>query len=923
MDEDIDECKRGSNGMGLDPTSSSIQISSSSVRRESYALDMHNDVKPTTLRQNNLYPSQQQAYKSTNHNTSPPQDYSNNNITAAVSNEDEDDGFVVVSQEVVQPSSLLLQDTTDDDLFASSDYKIGDTPSKTTNGRKSTTSDTKSRRRSLRIQERALATPEKNNIPNNNAGAAEAAPFMSEPIAMEDELNTEEMLSNDSFASNQPSRRSSIRILARKLNSPSPAVAADKNSNKKKSQTKRRYSQSGRKASPKRRNKDEGKKLTSRNSQKPQGVDNDGMMLLPPKQLMPGEKKKKVEEKAASSLNGSTPPSVKIGISKNGHGILTQALEKIVCEVVESPLSGLDNASTRKSLGPPSGSKKRGDSRCGTTSVLESLDDVASTSAAFSSSPSHTTIMEHDASISSTTKKARPKNRRDTFDLSKKRGLTSAARAMDLNVLIDDEVSNDNAANQDYVTPKAGSAEVNIDAMQKLNDEPKEDNQNTNQHGEDTEEYVTVKNNLSNLTSDTIKERMEQLVPDKVMQINKYPCVSARIFAAMSIVYADQANFTPLLPFLTSLIDAEIVSLQNKEENEVCFISKKVCFSGFDYSSTTTAVGEVVGQGGGDLGPSIKALETVLQQALKLPRPAHYLDVAIQCLHCMNCDDVSDAMAKTMFVRYFPSQRFVKALKHYMNELEDIKSYVLSQSSAAQDCSDDHMGARYRLNDFIGRSVRFHLRELLNTIPENVVDFNVDDCAERWGRAVDDRSVSSILNYSLERINDLQTLRPELFEYGEQNMPDFFKSEASIRADLMSRDDLKKMDKSTYESLVLDIMDARLFLVGARACKFALSLLQFPGVEKHIASAGGWGPVEAIASTFYKLNLHEESENCHFAQLREVRDLVFVSYLRTCFLVNIFISVSCTHLGMASLLHRCWKKLCADLKRQLKTVRNA
>ena len=746
MDEDIDddECKRGSNGVGLDPTSSSIQISSSSVRGESYALDMHNDVKPTTLRQNNLYASQQQACKSTNHNTSPPQDYSNNDITAAVSNEDEDDGFVVVSQEVVQPSSFsLLQEPTDDDLFASTCDKIGDTPSKMKhNGRKSTTPDTKSRRRSLRIQERALATPEKNNIPNNNARAAEAAAFMSEPIAMEDELNTEVLVqgddSNDSFASNQPSRRSSIRILARKLNSPSPVVAAaDNNSNKEKakSQTKRRYSQSGRKASPKRRNKDEAKKLTSRNSQKSQGADNDGMMLLPPKQLMPGEKKKKVEEKAASSLNGSTPPSVEIGISKNGHGILTQALEKIVCEVFESPLSGLDNASKRKSLGPPSGSKKRGGSRCGTTSVLESLDDVASTSAAFSSSPSHTTIMEHDASISSTTKGARPENRRDTFDLSKKRGLTSAARAMDLNVLIDDEVSNDNAANQDYVTPKAGSTEVNIDAMQKLlNDEPKEDNQNTNQHGEDTEEYATVKNNLSNLTSDTIKERMEQLVPDKIMQINKYPCVSARIFAAMSIVYADQANFTPILPFLTSLIDAEIVSLQNKEENEVCFISRKVCFSGFDYSSTTTAVGEVVGQGGGDLGPSIKALETVLQQALKLPRPAHYLDVAIQCLHCMSsCDDVSGAMAKTMG-GYFPSPRFSKALKHYMNELEDIKSYVLSQSSPAQDCSDDHMGARYRLNDFIGRSVRFHLRELLNTIPENVLDFNVDDCAERWGR---------------------------------------------------------------------------------------------------------------------------------------------------------------------------------------------
>ncbi len=55
-----------------------------------------------------------------------------------------------------------------------------------------------------------------------------------------------------------------------------------------------------------------------------------------------------------------------------------------------------------------------------------------------------------------------------------------------------------------------------------------------------------------------------------------------------------------------------------------------------------------------------------------------------------------------------------------------------------------------------------------------------------------------------------------------------------------------------------------------------LELLRCPGVEEHIDRVGGWASVEAIASTTHDLNLHEGSENEHFVQLREVRDLVFV-----------------------------------------------
>ena len=387
---------------------------------------------------------------------------------------------------------------------------------------------------------------------------------------------------------------------------------------------------------------------------------------------------------------------------------------------------------------------------------------------------------------------------------------------------------------------------------------------------------------------------MRQLFPLKMKQIYSYPCVSARIFAAMSIVYEDQANFAPLLPFLTSLVDAELISLKTKEEeNGVCFLNKKVCFSGFDYSSTTTTVGAVVGQGGGDLRPSIEALEAILQQALKLPRPIHYFDVAIQCLHCMTSfGEVGDACAKTMMETYFPSARFERALNHYRDELIDIKRYI--SSSQNLQVSDDHLGIRYRLNDFIGRSVRFHLRELLNTISDHVVVFNVDSCAERWGSAIADGSISSILNLALERIHELMTFNPKLFEYGATNMPQFFAREASANAHTLSRDQLKKMPKSAYEALVLDITEARSFLFSARACMFVLELLSVKGVQDHIDAVGGWGSVESIASTFYKLNLHVGSENEHFVQLRDVRDLVFVSSILLV-LIKVHFSLAMTH----------------------------
>ena len=816
----------------------------------------------------------------------------NDEISPEVSNED--DECFVVSQDnssMPKPHEKLIE------ISHKNEYAT--TPSRRNKRNSTSLADTPNtdRRRSVRIQARELLdplTPEK-----KESGA----------LSHQDDFNRDMMMdnidddNNDTIISSSSSRRRSIRVLAKTLDSPAPVTVNEKKKKKKQSsQTKkRRYSQSRRNRAPPKKRCTGKKKVTASTI--------DDRAKLPP----PGQLTLRAKKEEDGWVMVSSPEE--IGIRQNGQASLTQAMEKVASNVITD-----NNPKLGKSTAPVESEKKRRGGRT-STSVLESLEEQeVATHSLSASSTDIVPIMENDASISSTTKKPRPKNRRDTFDLSKNRGLISASHvedaiphlasveatmpvmpraknrrdtfdlsknrgllsasrdATDLNVLIDD---NDNEVspgdnNHDYVTPKAGCTEVNINSFATK----QEDQADT--YGADTEEYAAVKNNLSNLTATAIKEKMSHLIPqDKMEQVCKYPCVSARIFAAMSIIYADQANFTPLLPFFLSLIDAEIVSLKNKEDNEVCFTHKKVCFSGYDYSSTITEVGAVVGQGGGDLRPSIVALETVLQQALKLPRPAHYFDLAIQCLHCLTLsDDASESCADTMS-GHFPKARFTKAFKHYMHELKDIKSYVLSSpqnSDGFAQNNDAHMGVRYRLNDFIGRSVRYHLRELINTLPEKILDFNVDNCEERWGNAVDDRSISSIFNFSLEKVHDLMAMQPELFDYGTQNMPDFFSREISTRVLSMSKDDLKKLDKAVYNSLVMDITEARSFMFGARACKFVFKLLNAPGVEKHIHTTGGWGPVESIASTFYNLNLYEGSENCHFVQLREVQDLIYVSH---------------------------------------------
>lgn len=265
--------------------------------------------------------------------------------------------------------------------------------------------------------------------------------------------------------------------------------------------------------------------------------------------------------------------------------------------------------------------------------------------------------------------------------------------------------------------------------------------------------------------------------------------------------------------------------------------------------------------------------ESVLVHAQNINRPSFCFDLVIQCLKCMLDEKaVSEAMAGTCPQTWFPARRFEKIISYYLTEMRDIKKYVQSPETPI---SDDHIGVRYRLNDFVGRSIRFHLREKLDTIPEGVIDFKVEKCAaERWGRVVEDGSMSSIMNFALERVNEMTLLYPKLFEFGEQTMPAFFKRSASLRALSMKREDWRLLNEEAYEELLTDIVEARRFLLGARACTYTLDLLTCPGLEEHTTNQGGFEAVEAIALTFRRLGIHTTSEHQHFVLLADVRDLV-------------------------------------------------
>ena len=138
---------------------------------------------------------------------------------------------------------------------------------------------------------------------------------------------------------------------------------------------------------------------------------------------------------------------------------------------------------------------------------------------------------------------------------------------------------------------------------------------------------------------------------------------------------------------------------------------------------------------------------------------------------------------------------------------------------------------------------------------------------------MDDCSISSIINFALEKIYELMSVNEQLFVEGASS-PSFFASQTSEDVVSMTRKQIRTMPDKMYEELTYDIKEARSFLLGIRACRFVWELLAREGVDDHVNSLEGWHPIESVARIFYELNIHECSENKHFVLLRDINELL-------------------------------------------------
>eukprot|EP00804_Cyclotella_cryptica_P013325 CCRYP_005108-RA/>CCRYP_005108-RA protein AED:0.23 eAED:0.23 QI:0/-1/0/1/-1/1/1/0/99 len=95
--------------------------------------------------------------------------------------------------------------------------------------------------------------------------------------------------------------------------------------------------------------------------------------------------------------------------------------------------------------------------------------------------------------------------------------------------------------------------------------------------------------------------------------------------------------------------------------------------------------------------------------------------------------------------------------------------------------------------------------------PFVTVNFFGDGCKELWGRAVANRSISSILNYSLNVVNQFMDANKNLFSNHDQLL-EFFARNGSVLALssglAQTRKELKKMEQCKLSDIVSDMEDA-------------------------------------------------------------------------------------------------------------------
>ncbi len=238
-------------------------------------------------------------------------------------------------------------------------------------------------------------------------------------------------------------------------------------------------------------------------------------------------------------------------------------------------------------------------------------------------------------------------------------------------------------------------------------------------------------------------------------------------------------------------------------------------------------------------------------------------------------------------MRNWPLSRFMNAAKYYGEEFSLIKSPESTQISQI----------RSKLGDFIGRAIRFYLRQFFNPVPVSLHTYSdaeqpdydysrslvykiIEMSADNGLRdtAVADGSISSVISFALFRMNEFFELNKRL-NANTNNRDDkyinsFFTRPASING-LQRRGSTVILSENDLNEILQDIHECHTILAGVRALKFFHSVIQWPGVANAIDDVGGWGKVEHFSRIFSEYELEKEvPEERHFKLLINVGKLV-------------------------------------------------
>eukprot|EP00568_Trieres_chinensis_P015297 CAMPEP_0183326826 /NCGR_PEP_ID=MMETSP0160_2-20130417/83241_1 /TAXON_ID=2839 ORGANISM="Odontella Sinensis, Strain Grunow 1884" /NCGR_SAMPLE_ID=MMETSP0160_2 /ASSEMBLY_ACC=CAM_ASM_000250 /LENGTH=767 /DNA_ID=CAMNT_0025494909 /DNA_START=52 /DNA_END=2355 /DNA_ORIENTATION=- len=261
----------------------------------------------------------------------------------------------------------------------------------------------------------------------------------------------------------------------------------------------------------------------------------------------------------------------------------------------------------------------------------------------------------------------------------------------------------------------------------------------------------------------------------------------------------------------------------------------------------------------------------------------------------------------------WPPSRFFGVAELYRCEFEIIAASVESQPKPDEDYNFiSGSPIRERLSTLISSAIRFHLRRLFDPLPmaytlpsDKYTAPDLSGCRARTHEVVElcppngfdkkdesnpadgpaslwERPISHVLLLALQRVHSYFQMQDDINSCiresgdGDLSKPTvvFALSQASHRCLEGSTKD-RAFSETDLDDILHDIYLAHTCLSAARASKFILSLLRWPGVNLAIQNAGGWQDVESVSSILKMHHLDKVfSGEAHFALLSSIDELV-------------------------------------------------